>query len=93
MVSEPVILITYKEIAISLSNKGAWIVTLPSGNKYHTMIVTKIEGTEVFVLDPWPVNGLTGIGKSKEGVEAVMDFDYFVELWHSAHYHFAQVLD
>ncbi len=47
----------------------------------------------MFILDPWPIGGLTAIGKSKEGVEAVMDFDKFISRWEQGRTNFTQIFD
>lgn len=76
---------------------GSFITNVGFGNKKHAIIVDKIVGNDVYIRDPWPLKGYDtkslifdndGFVKSdsvkwleKSGVEAVVDFNNFIEEW------------
>ena len=81
--------LTGKEIAEILSKNNSWIaVVKPTNAIEHTIIVDKIVGKNVYIRDPWPIEG---ISKTAKGVEAIVDIDDFIISWERVGQYFARI--
>jgi Peptidase C39 family len=82
------------DIAKLLSRNDSWIASVKPGSMRHTIIVDKIEDGKVYIRDPWPKEGYnkqTGELIGANGVEAVVDFDNFIDVWEKGGRFFAKV--
>ena len=71
----------FKDIARYLSESGGTWIALVREETRHSILVDKIIGNNVYIRDPWPLEGLKGIEAGKPGVEAILDLDYFAKIW------------
>ena len=71
----------FKDITKYVSDSGeTWIAVVREETR-HAILVDKIIGNNVYIRDPWPLEGLKGIEVGKPGVEAILDLDYFAKIW------------
>ena len=71
----------FKDIAKYVSDSGGTWIAVVREETRHAILVDKIIGNNVYIRDPWPLEGLKGVESSKKGVKAILDLDYFAEIW------------
>ena len=73
----------YKIIAKEAAKDGPWIANV-FDESMHAIIIEKIVDNNVFIRDPWPLEGIRGVESGKPGVEAILDLEYFSNIWQKA---------